>query len=242
MMNIDTDSRFSRGLLATSALIGVLTLSACASVEYRCPLDPSEEPESPTACAGMYEALQGARKGTGGKVSVFLDDQGRIVPPEMIEGVAAKPIEGSLQSSIGRYASPSGQPVFQNPKVFQVWSSSFVDANGNLHDGHSAWFATPGRWHDGSVDVPHVVGENVLRPTKPGDAPVGTVVPSQPYARQNQQTQPTRFQPVTQPSVTTQQDTQRSLEALGQAATSQQRRAAPQTAAGVTAPAVTLGN
>lgn len=235
-------SKFRLGLLA-AGMIGVLGLSACTSVGYRCPLDPMEQPESPTACAGMHDALNGAKNNSGGRTSVFLDDQGRIVPKEVVTGTTAKPLAGALPTANNRYDAPSGQPVFQNPKVFQVWNSSFVDANGNLHDGHHSWFATPGQWSDNTVNKGSAVGAAILRPTSPHDRPAGNIVPVDRAGVPLTTTNGATFVPVAQQPVNpSPQNTTQTLEQLGQAALSGQRTAAAQSAPGITAPAVGLSS
>lgn len=161
-----------RSAMLMATLLAALGLSACTSPGYRCPLDGAEA-ESSTACAGMQDAIVAARQGTGGKTSVLLDDKGRLVPRELLENKPARPLSGTDAQP---YRAKSGEPVFYQPKVFQVWSSAFVDAEGNLHDGHTAWFSTPGRWAYGSVDQPGDVGSNTLRPAMPEARPQGRIV------------------------------------------------------------------
>ncbi|WP_144267232.1 TraV family lipoprotein [Comamonas thiooxydans] len=136
-------------LLSGSAAV----LAGCTSIGYRCPLDPNEKPEAATACSSMNDAMTGAKRGTGGKQSVLLDDQGRMVPEELLraQGVNSKPAN-IANITAEPYRKKSGDPVFVQPKVYQVWTQSFQDAEGNLHDGHHAWFNTPGRWAYGTVD------------------------------------------------------------------------------------------
>lgn len=229
-------------LLGGFVLTAIMGLSACSSIGYRCPLDPNEQPSTPTACAGMHDAISGAKKGTGGRTSVFVDDQGRIVPPELIESSTANPIAGSVTGHQARHTPPSGSPVYQNPKVYQVWSSSFQDSNGNLHDGHHAWFATPGKWNTGTVDSSSSVGSNIMKPTSPKDMPFGQVVPTDRHGNPIRGAGEISYQPVTQQSQQSSQSTDQVLESLGQAASAAQRQGAPQSASGVTAPAVRLGN
>lgn len=162
-----------RFAMLTAAVLAALGLSACSSTGYRCPLDPSQKAEYPTACAGMQEALTGARQGTGGKTSVLMDDKGRLVPRELLENKPAQPLAGNDAQP---YRAKSGDPVFHQPKVFQVWTSAFVDAEGNLHDGHTSWFSTPGRWAYGTLDQPGEVGSNTLRPSLPDARPQGRIV------------------------------------------------------------------
>lgn len=173
MNNMNTQAlRRTTFLLAGLALA---SLTACTSIGYRCPLDPSEKPESETACLNMQEAMEGAKNRTGGRTSVFLDDQGRIIPRELVEQRIAQPIVGVSPGGAGYYES-SGQPAFIQPKVFQVWSGAYQDAEGNLHDGHHSWFSTPGRWSRGSVSSPGVVGKNLLQPATPNEKPAGRIV------------------------------------------------------------------
>lgn len=163
-------------LLAT-VLLGTIGLSACTSIGYRCPLSTDEDAEYPTACSSMQEAMAGARKGTGGKTSVLMDDKGRLVPAELLENKAARPLAAQNREP---YRAKSGDPVFHQPKVFQVWTGAFVDAEGNLHDGHTSWFSTPGRWAYGTVDRPTDVGNNTMRPALPDTRPAGRVVKADP--------------------------------------------------------------
>ena len=163
-------ARFS---LLAAVLLGTLGLSACTSIGYRCPLDTDEDSEYPTACSSMQEAMAGARKGTGGKTSVLMDDKGRLVPAELLQNKVAKPLAAQSPEP---YRNKSGEPVFHQPKVFQVWTGAFVDAEGNLHDGHAAWFSTPGRWAYGTVDRPTDVGNNTMRPAQADTRPTGRVV------------------------------------------------------------------
>lgn len=234
----------ARPFMVLATLAGVLTLSACTSVGYRCPLDPSKRPDSPTACAGMHEAMAGARSNAGGRTSVFVDDQGRIVPPELMSGATATPLAGSLTAGgAGRYNPPSGQPVFNNPTVFQAWSSSFIDANGNLHDGRTSWFTTPGHWNEGTVNAPSPVGQNIMRPVNPNDVPAGPIVAVDRHGRPiDTAQQPAGFTPNQQvsPGMAADQGTAHALQALGQAAGAA-RQPQGQAAQGVTAPQVQWG-
>lgn len=161
------------------AIVAVLGLSACTSIGYRCPLDPSEKPGSPTACAGMSEAMTGAKLGTGGKTSVLLDNKGRLVPPELIQNRAAKPLTAAVAAPNEEpFRDATGEPVLHKPRLFQVWSAAFVDEKGNLHDGHHSWFATPSRWAYGSVNKPGLVGDSSMVPAMPGDLPKGRILPA----------------------------------------------------------------
>lgn len=162
-----------RSAMLMAAVVAALSLSACANKGYRCPLDPSDDAEYPTACSGMQEALTGARQGTGGKTSALMDDQGRLVPRELLENKPARPLTGADAQP---HRAKSGEPVFYQPKVFQVWTGAFVDAEGNLHDGHTSWFTTPGRWAYGTLDQPGAVGSNTLRPALPDARPEGRIV------------------------------------------------------------------
>ena len=166
---------FSRPALA---LVAVLGLSACTSIGYRCPLDPSEKPESPTACAGMGEAMTGSKLGTGGKTSVLLDNKGRLVPPELLQNRAAKPLAAVAPPDAEPFRDATGEPVLHKPRLFQVWSASFVDEKGNLHDGQHSWFATPSRWAYGSVNKPGLVGDSTMVPAMPGELPKGRILPA----------------------------------------------------------------
>ncbi|MEX3984238.1 hypothetical protein AB4Y45_35365 [Paraburkholderia sp. EG287A] len=235
---------FRPAALAAAVLIAGV-LAGCSDIEYRCPLDPSKKPDSPTACAGMADALAGAQRGTGGKLSVLMDDKGRVVPQEMLENRPAQPLAYRGGVSDEPYDASSGEPVFRQPKVFKTWTSSFVDANGNLHDGHAAWFATPGRWSYGTVDQPGEGSDGLLKPASPLDAPPGKVV----------QTAGPGIQPAARPTqtpTTAKQRDQAALKNLSAVANNSARaaqanqmqgiRPQPQAAAGVTAPAISLGN
>lgn len=154
-------------LLAAALAVG--SLSGCMSLEYRCPLDPTEKPADPTACTSMHDAMAGAVRGDGGKTSVMLDDKGRLIPKGLKEHQPATAV-----TAMDPYRPASGSPVFTPPKVFQTWTGATVDANGNLHDGHHAWFATPGQWNYGSVGAAGpasggLSGDNLMRPTIAGE-------------------------------------------------------------------------
>jgi hypothetical protein len=240
---------FRPAALAAAVLIAGV-LAGCSDVEYRCPLDPSKKPASPTACAGMTEALAGAQRGTGGKLSVLVDDKGRVVPQEMLQNRPAQPLAYQGAGSNEPYDAASGEPVFRGPKVFKTWSSAFVDANGNLHDGHTAWFATPGRWSYGSVDQPGDGSDGLLKPASPLDNPPGKVVQT---AGPGVQQPAHQGQGPTFNTTTPKQRDQAALKNLSFAANSAARtaqsnqmqglRQSSQTpsAAGVTAPAISLG-
>ena len=235
---------FRPAALAAAVLIaGVLT--GCMDIEYRCPLDPSKKPDSPTACAGMSEALEGAQRGTGGKLSVLMDDKGRVVPHEMLENRPAQPLAYRGGESDEPYPQATGEPVFRQPKVFKVEASAFTDANGNLHDAHNAWFATPGRWSYGTVDQPAADSDGLLKPASPLDAPPGKVVQTAGPGIQSS------MRPTQTPATAKQRD-QAALKNLSAVANNSARaaqenqmqglRAQPQAASGVTAPAISLGN
>lgn len=228
------------------AVLAVAALSGCTSIGYRCPLDPAEKADSPTACANMQDAIEGAKRQTGGRTSVFLDDKGRIVPREIIEQRTAQPVGGGGEPSNGFYPS-SGQPAFIQPKVFQVWSGAYQDTEGNLHDGHHSWFTTPGRWSRGTVSTPGDVGKHLLAPALPNEKPKGRILSLDPRTGQ-----PVVIQNVPTPATQSPQQTAKdadaaALKALSQAANSSASRATapkaqlPATAApGITAPAVQL--
>ena len=228
--------------LLAAVLLSTLGLSACSTVGYRCPLEYDGKAEYPTACSGMQEAIAGSKKGTGGKTSVLMDDKGRLVPRELLENKVAMPLAGSPEP----YRAKSGDPVFHQPKVFQAWTGAFVDAEGNLHDGHTSWFATPGRWAYGTVDRPSDVGSNTMRPALPDTRPAGRVVKVDPNTGKEQQP---AAQP--KPAETKAAQDKSALQTLSNAANSAaaKSQAQPQpaaakapSAAGVTAPAVGLGD
>lgn len=169
----DLGARIAR-LLASAGVL--LAVSACSSVAYRCPLNPTQAPEEATACVGMNDAMAGSRKGTGGNLSVVMDNQGRLVPHELLYGKVARPVLGQGESHQGPYQAPTGSPVFVQPRTYQVYTESFQDANGNLHDGHHAYFVTPGHWNRGEMDRPTEIGANLMGPTRPGEQPPGRIV------------------------------------------------------------------
>lgn len=174
MIRIKSVSSVSRFILTLSA---VAALSACSSVAYRCPLDSTEKPDSPTACVGMQEALTAAKKGYGGKQSALLDDKGRIIPAEVLHKKAVSVINNGEP-----YAEPSGTPQYRQPKVFSAWTPAYVDASGNLHDGRTSYFTTPGEWRYGSVAGEgtrgSAVAENLFRPARAGELPEGKIIPA----------------------------------------------------------------
>lgn len=231
--------------LMTAALLAALGLSACTSVGYRCPLNEADDAEYPTACSSMQDAMVGARKGTGGKTSVLMDDKGRLVPRELLENKPAKPLAAQGNEP---YRAKSGDPVFNQPKVFQVWTGAFVDAEGNLHDGHTSWFSTPGRWAYGTVDRPGEVGNNTMRPALPDARPQGRIVKVDRDGREITSPQPTQGQQAQQAAPNTQQERDKAaLQTLSSAAQSAANNAKPaparpQSAPGVTAPAVGLAD
>lgn len=243
-MNNLKNARFP---LMAAVLLSTLGLSACTTVGYRCPLEHDGKSESPTACASMQEAMAGAKKGTGGKTSVLMDDKGRLVPRELAENRVAQPLTTGAEP----YRNKSGDPVFHQPKVFQVWTGAFVDADGNLHDGHTSWFSTPGRWAYGTVDQPGEIGNNTMGPAHPDSRPAGRIV------KIDQRTGLEAKAPAQQPAAArqSQQETDKAaLQTLSSAANSaaanSKGAAQPQpamaakapSAPGVTAPAVGLGD
>lgn len=181
---------FARQLKLVGILAGLATLTACTSIGYRCPLDPTDSPEEVTACASMHDAMAGAKKQTGGRVSVLMDDKGRLVPPELLSKTTVRPL---ANQGVGPYRQKTGSPVFVQPKVFQVYSESFQDANGNLHDGHHSYFSTPGRWSYGTMDRGTAAGAHVMAPSRPSDRPEGRILTVDPRTGQPvpSQTSPT---------------------------------------------------
>jgi hypothetical protein len=251
MKNLNT-ARFP---LLAAVLLGTLGLSACTTVGYRCPLEHDGKAEHPTACASMQDAMAGAKKGTGGRTSVLMDDKGRLVPRELLENKVAQPLTANAEP----YRAKSGEPVFHQPKVFQVWTGAFVDADGNLHDGHTSWFSTPGRWAYGTVDRPGDVGSNTMRPALPDTRPAGRIVKTDPRTGQElpaqgkaQAGQTSSQQDRDKAALQTLSNAANSASAKNQAQQAQQaqplqpKAAAPAaqapTNAGVTAPAVGLGD
>lgn len=232
-------------LASLALMVSALGLTACTSIGYRCPLEPGDQADSPTACANMQTAMAGAKRGTGGNTSVLMDDKGRSVSAETLG--YASPSTGQARAGVREpYKAPSGTPVFEQSKLFQAWSGAFVDGNGNLHDGHNAWFATPGRWAYGSVTAPSMVGDNLLRPAIPTERPVGRVVPTDPRTGAPKAQTPSK---AASPAQVAPQDREKAaLQNLSEAANSAASKqlqnvkatGAPQAAGGVTAPAVQL--
>lgn len=173
MMNSPSLSKV-RLLAAAASIVG---LSACSTVGYRCPLDPDQKPESPTACAGMFDALAGAKANTGGKTSVLMDDKGRLVPIELIEQRPAVPL-GVQPAEVAAYRAASPAPGFVPSKVFQAWTPGGVDAQGVMHEGHHSWFATPSRFAAKPIgQADSNMANALLQPVRPGELPEGRIVP-----------------------------------------------------------------
>lgn len=251
-----TQSSLSRNRISTAILAAVAaaTLSACSGIGYRCPLDPNDKPDTPTACAGMRESLEGSKKGTGGKISVLVDDKGRLVSRDQLDNKPATPLVSQLPGAPEPYRNNSGEPVFEQSRVFQAWTPAFVDAEGNLHDGHHTWFATPGRWSYGSTRDAGPAGDALMRPSQPSDRPAGKIMPMDPRGQQ--------AAPAQRPAQTPQDKDKAALNNLSSAANSMakpqtQPAQAPvmapstmsgvspapaQASAGVTAPAINLAD
>lgn len=237
----------NRFTLTAVLMASTLGLSACTTVGYRCPLEQDGKVEYPTACSSMQDAMAGAKKGTGNKTSVLMDEKGRLVPHELLENKVAQPLVGVNPEP---YRAKSGDPVFHQPKVFQVWTGAFVDADGNLHDGHNSWFSTPGRWAYGTVDRPSEVGTNVMRPALPDARPAGRIIKIDP--RTGEAAVSTTAQKASAPAQTPQEQNKAALQTLSSAASAAATKAqpAPQpttvakapSAPGVTAPAVGLSD
>lgn len=164
---------YARQLKLAGILAGLAALSACSSIGYRCPLDPTDSPDEVTACASMSDAMAGAKRGTGNKTSVLMDEKGRLIPPELLSKTPVRPLPDQAK---GPFREKTGSPAFIQPKVFQVYTESFQDANGNLHDGHHSYFSTPGRWAYGTMDRSTNVGANMMGPTRPSDRPEGRIL------------------------------------------------------------------
>lgn len=241
--------KIARFPLMAAVLVSMLGLSACTTVGYRCPLDPNEKSEYPTACSGMQDAIAGARKGTGGKTSVLMDDKGRLIPHELLENKPAVPLAGRVEP----YNGKSGDPQFIQPKKFEVLTGAFVDAEGNLHDSHTAWFTTPGRWAYGTVDRATDVGNNTMRPALPDTRPTGRVVKVDP--RTGEEAKPQAQAGNQAPKQNQQERDKAALQSLSSAAGTAAQTAKAQAqgqaqpvvaakpaAAGVTAPVVGLGD
>lgn len=229
-------------------MLALTGLTACTNITYRCPLDPGKTPDSPTACAGMHDALTGSKRGTGGKTSVLTDEQGRLVPQGLRENKPAVPLDAPLPGAAEPYRTASGEPVYEPGRKFQVWSQAFVDAEGNLHDGHHAWFATPDRWSYGSLREAESAEGGLLKPAQPGTRPSG--VKMAPDAARPPQHPAAPANPQVQAQAQREKD-KAALQNLSSMATSMakpegQPAGAPTAnapaATGITAPAVMLGN
>lgn len=236
-----------RTTFIAAAVLSATVLSGCVGVAYRCPLDPSDKPDAPTACKNMHEAMDGAKRGTGGATSVFLDDKGRIIPREIMENRAASPIRSdSANNEV--YFPNSGTPAFVQPKKFKVWTRAYQDAEGNLHDGHNSWFTTPGRWSRGTLDSNVSTAQNLMVPARATDRPKGRIIATDRNGNPLEKKAPTSVPQTTADQAKREADAA-ALRSLSQAANSvskspvgQQARPAAQSASGVTAPAVLLGN
>lgn len=223
---------------AVLTLLAVSSLTACSTGGYRCPLDPGKTPESPTACAGMHDALAGAKRGAGSKTSVLLDSQGRLIPQGLQENKPAVPLDVAVPSMAEPFRTASGDPVYDPGRKFQVWTRAFVDADGNLHEGHHAWFATPDRWSYGTLRNTETADDSgLMRPALPGTRPAGAKASTD------------RQQPVpAQSSVPapTQKDTDKAamqnLSSMASSMSSHTATPGNTTASGVTVPGVMLGN
>lgn len=181
--------RQTKLVLILAGLIGAAGLTGCMHTEYRCPLDPGKSPESATACAGMHDAITAARKSEGGKTSVLLDEKGRRVPTGLVEGKPAVPVAAGSPEP---YRDADGNPIYEQAKVFRTWTRSFVDAEGNLHEGHHAWFTTPGRWAFGELNAKGEVGDDLMmRPARP----TGTLPENQGSLRDAKDNKPLGVQP-----------------------------------------------
>lgn len=231
--------------LLAAVLLSTLGLSACSTVGYRCPLEHDGKAEFPTACASMQDAMAGAKKGTGSKTSVLVDEKGRLIPRELLENKPAVPMAGQVEP----YRGKSGDPQFIQPKKFEVLTGAFVDAEGNLHDSHTSWFTTPGRWAYGTVDRPTDVGGNTMRPALPDTRPSGRVVKVDPntgkemqQAAQAKQAAPQNTQDRDKAALQTLSSAANSAAAKAQAQPQQAVAAKAPNAAGVTAPAVGLSD
>lgn len=178
----NTNMNLKRAVLIAGVIASGLSLTGCMNLGYRCPMDPSAKPDSPTACTNMHDAMNGARNNTGGQMSVVLDDKGRLVPKALTEGKPLTPMAAISQATAASepYRTASGEPVFEQPRVYRAWTPAFVDGEGNLHDGHHTWFATPGRWAYGNLPAVNSPGvappggggaavSNLMKPALPGE-------------------------------------------------------------------------
>lgn len=234
-----------RPLAAALLLLAAANLTACTSKGYRCPLEAGETPEAPTACSGMHDALDGAKRGAGSKTSVLTDEKGNLLPRGLRENKPAIPLSATSEGAPEPYRTANGEPLYESGRKFQVWTRAFVDADGNLHEGHHAWFATPDRWSYGSLkNTPGDADDNLMRPALPGTRPAGTQATPDSRSRQEAKTAP-------QAAALQKDKDKAALQNLSTMANSmakpQGQGALPGTAAtpaapAITGPAVTLGN
>lgn len=234
MLNV----RYNR-LRAMALAIAISSLGACTSVSYRCPLDPNDDSDSPTACAGMHDALAGAKKGAGSRTSVLMDAEGRLIPQEIAANKPRSPLTGAAaaEGAPEPYRNQSGDPVFQPPRVFQAWVPAFVDAEGQLHDGHHTWFSTPGRWSYGTTRAEGPASAaDLMRPAMPNERPPGKV--ATPTVATQPATPPANAAGAAKPA-----PDKAALNNLSAAAKAMSKPAdsAPAAQPGLTAPAVNLG-
>lgn len=147
---------FNSRKVLSATLIACGVLAGCSSTSYRCPLNPGDEPESPTACTSMQEALAGAKSGTGGRNSVMTDDGGKLIKevaaPSSTKQVITNPLVARMAVSHSSAEAFKSAPVFETPKVFQFWTPAQVDSQGVFHEGRQSWMATTGRWRAPGVE------------------------------------------------------------------------------------------
>ncbi len=218
----------SMRLKALAVLFLAMGAGACSNVGYRCPLDPSEKSASPTACAGMHDAWRGAKQGGGGATSVLVDDEGRQVAPEARKDAPKHPVTGQVGAA-EPYRAPTTEPAFIPPKVFQVWLPA-TDADGIVHDGHHAWFATPGKWRYGTRTESRKgttpASVDLFRPGMPNERAQGKIV-TPPAVTPSPEQQPKQI------------DNKTALQNLSAAAAAAQNKSGQPA---VTAPAASLGD
>jgi hypothetical protein len=247
--------------LAVMAVASIF-LAGCTTVAYRCPLDGKGAGAGSTACAGLADAMAGARLGTGGKTSVLIEETGKLVPSDLLMGKTAVPLAAPSMvqaGTSGPAALPGVTPVYEQATVFQAWTPAFVDDSGNLHDGHYAWFTTPGRWtYGGSKNIansPKVRGAsgaavqygNTLSPSRPDDLPPGNILPgkdavSGQYSGVVKTSAPGNIQPNTPLQSPVATSNARALQGLSTAAKSAGDLQATNRGLGVTAPAIGLAD
>ena len=155
-------------IIAPFALVAVL--SGCMTPGYECDLKPNPTGE----CASMDQAYAAAHR-------VDRNDSKRQSVFES-QGDSARARDAANTPFFNGTPSPypdtpeNGMPVYKQPKVVRVWTSPYVDADGNLRSGEYSYFATPGQWNYGTL---HKGGDasDIFGPARPGNLGFNPVTP-----------------------------------------------------------------